>query len=63
MDKETKKGYVGILGVIGSILFGFSIYLYFVDPTGWRLALATSVSFLVIGAVLISLAILIWKRY
>jgi hypothetical protein len=62
MDKQTKKMSVGFLSVIGSILFVFSIYLYVVDPSGWYLALATSVSFLVIGAVFITLAIIIQKR-
>jgi hypothetical protein len=59
MDKQTKKMSAGFLSVIGIILFVFSIYIYVVDPSGWYLALATNVSFLVIGAVLITLAILI----
>ena len=61
MDKQTKRMSVGPLSVIGSILFVFSIYLYIVDPSGWYLALALNVSFWVIGAVLITLAIVILK--
>ena len=62
MDKQTQKMSVGLLSVIGSILLVFSIYLYVVDPYGWYLALTTSVSFLVIGLVLITFAIVIQKR-
>jgi hypothetical protein len=61
MDKQIKKMSVGFLSVIGIILFVFSIYIYVVDPSGWYLALATNVSFLLIGAVLIILAIIIQK--
>jgi hypothetical protein len=63
MDKETKRISVSILRVTGIILLVFSIYVYFVDPSAWRLALAYNVSSLVIGVILIALAILIWKRY
>jgi hypothetical protein len=61
MDKETKKTSVGILSVFGGILFAFSIYIYIDDPHRWHLALALNVAFLVIGAVLITLAIVIQK--
>lgn len=60
MNKETKKISAGLLSVIGSILFAFSIYIYVVDPSGWFVALATSVSFLVVGVVFLCIALVLW---
>ncbi len=61
MDKETKKMSAGLLSVIGCILFAFSIYIYIDDPHRWLLAWVSSLSFLVIGIVLIILAVVIQK--
>ena len=61
MDRETKRMSVGLLSVIGSLLFIFPIEFYFLNLSGWHLALALNLSFWVIGAVLITLAIVIQK--
>ena len=61
MDNEPKRMIVGFLSVIGSISFAFSIYNYIVDPSRWLLAWAAGVFFLVVGAVSITLAIVIQK--
>jgi VIT1/CCC1 family predicted Fe2+/Mn2+ transporter len=62
MDKETKRMSVGLLSIIGSLSIIFPIEFYFINPSGWHLALALHLSSWVIGAVLITLAIVIQKR-
>ena len=61
MDKQTRRMSVSLLSVIGSLLLIFPIEFYFLNPSGWHLALTLNVSFWVIGAVLITLAIVIQK--
>ena len=53
---------VSLLSVIGLLFFIFPIEFYFLNPSGWHLVLALNVSFWVIGAVLITFAIVIQKR-
>jgi hypothetical protein len=58
----TKRMSVSLLSVIGLLLLIFPIEFYFLNPSGWHLALASNVSFWVISAVLITLAIVIQKK-
>jgi LPXTG-motif cell wall-anchored protein len=59
---EPKEIAVGILDVIGLTFLGFSIYVYLVNPNGWRLAWITNVTFTVIGLIAIALTIFIWRK-
>ena len=57
----TKRVSVSLLAVIGLLFLIFPIEFYFLNLSGWHLALALNLSFWVIGAVLITLAIVIQK--
>jgi len=61
MDKQTKRMSVSLLSVIGTISFVFSIINFIFYPHRWNLASDLNVAFLVFGAVLITLAIIIQK--
>jgi hypothetical protein len=57
----TKRVSVSLLSVIGTISFVFSIINFIFYPHRWNLASDLNVAFLVFGAVLITLAIIIQK--
>ena len=48
MDTEMKRISVSLLWVTGIMLLVFSFFVYFVDPSAWRVALALNMSFLVV---------------
>ncbi len=58
----TKRMSVSLLSVIGTISFVFSIINFLFYPHRWNLASDLNVAFLVFGAVLITLAIIIQKK-
>ena len=58
----TKRMSVSLLSVIGTISFVMSIINFLFYPHRWNLASDLNVAFLVFGAVLITLAIIIQKK-